>query len=334
MRKIEDVLLTGADIESLLDEGNYTGAAEFLFKQQLSNRHAVEQRYRDIKSIRIKNLNTNGSNFEIHNNPARITSTSAKTDPVSLTSRQCFLCLDNLPPEQKGIPFGNYIILVNPYPIFPEHFTIVHREHRPQRINLSFNDLLSLSKGLHPYLTLFYNGPECGASAPDHLHFQGGTKGYLPLEKESRLLSEEAEVIYRNASLKLKSIEAGFRRIILLEGKDQENLTLLFSKFLGVYSDIYPSRVEPLLNIVVTYDAEWRIFIFLREKHRPDLYYSDGNDKLTISPAAVDLSGIMIIPIEEDFTRADEKLISGVIREVTLDKSKFTNLKDQLKARL
>ena len=138
-------------------------------------------------------------------NAGRMTSTSAKVDPKSISERKCFLCEKNLPAEQKGILYNNkYIILCNPFPIFPTHFTLTHKEHQPQRILDTFSDMLDLSKDLSKHYSVIYNGPRCGASAPDHLHFQAGNKYFMPIDDEfHQIKNEYGKMIFEDDDLSI-----------------------------------------------------------------------------------------------------------------------------------
>lgn len=157
-----------------------------LLTEQLASWETARNNYAALSGVRVKELNVNGIPYKVQFNPARIVSSGARVDAKSIQERKCFLCPANLPPVQKGIPFsGHYNILVNPFPIFPRHLTIPELAHTPQRIASRFTDMLELAGALTEY-TIFYNGPKCGASAPDHAHFQAGNKGFMPIEKDWR----------------------------------------------------------------------------------------------------------------------------------------------------
>lgn len=157
-----------------------------LLTGQLASWETARNNYAALSGVRVKELNVNGILYKVQFNPARIVSSGAKVDAKSILERKCFLCPANLPPVQKGIPFGgHYNILVNPFPIFPRHLTVPELAHTPQRIATRFTDMLELAEALTDY-TIFYNGPKCGASAPDHAHFQAGNKGFMPIEKDWR----------------------------------------------------------------------------------------------------------------------------------------------------
>lgn len=154
-----------------------------LLTGQLASWETARNNYAALSGVRVKELNVNGILYKVQFNPARIVSSGAKVDAKSILERKCFLCPANLPPVQKGIPFGgHYNILVNPFPIFPRHLTVPELAHTPQRIATRFTDMLELAEALTDY-TIFYNGPKCGASAPDHAHFQAGNKGFMPIER-------------------------------------------------------------------------------------------------------------------------------------------------------
>ena len=171
-------------LNDLIEQNNFGDAAKGLIEKQKETWPTLSSSYNSLKFIKKKVILFDGFRFEIQFNPGRYNSSSAMVDEKSINDRQCFLCMENLPKEQKGIIINNYILLANPYPIFPEHFTISSLKHKDQRIKKNFEDMLMFSKILSKRYTIFYNGPLCGASAPDHLHFQAGSKYTMPLDNE------------------------------------------------------------------------------------------------------------------------------------------------------
>mgnify|MGYP001540535144 FL=1 len=108
-----------------------------LLTGQLASWETARNNYAALSGVRVKELNVNGIPYKVQFNPARIVSSGAKVDAKSILERKCFLCPANLPPVQKGIPFGgHYNILVNPFPIFPRHLTVPELAHTPQRLSL------------------------------------------------------------------------------------------------------------------------------------------------------------------------------------------------------
>ena len=260
-------------------------------------------------------------------NPERIRSSAAKTDSKSISERPCFLCPGNLPAEQKGILIENdYLVLVNPYPIFPVHLTISRIQHIPQLIRENFADLLNISRELNE-LTLFYNGPECGASAPDHFHFQAVFSGILPIENEYETLKYyHSEIMILRDNLKVFSVENYIRRFIAIESDSAEEITDQFSLiFRNMQKKSYSP--EPRLNIICNYLSDhWRVVIFPREKHRPGQYAESPENQILFSPAAVELGGLAVFPRKEDFEKSDLELMADMYKQVTLHKEKYTNL--------
>ncbi len=300
-----------------------------LLNQQKQSWDLCGKNYEALKGIKTKSFIINGIAVRIQFNPGRIKSTSAKVDKKSINNRKCFLCLENLPPEQRGIPFGkDFLILCNPFPIFPEHFTIVKSNHVPQQINGNFDVFLSLIKELGDKLTVFYNGPKCGASAPDHMHFQAGTKDVMPLENQYDLLTKNyGNVLMENGKNKLIAVDDNLRKIYFIEGNNPEDLEMLFYKLVSAIQDLTGDKEEPMLNIVGSYkNNEWKLAVFPRAKHRPEYFYLEGNDKIMVSPAAVDMSGLIIVPREEDFEKLDEAKIRKIYGQVCINKKKFEKL--------
>ena len=250
----------------------------------------------------------------------RIVSTGANVDGASIRNRKCFLCVENLPAEQKGVLYGDeFIVLCNPAPIFPHHFTISNVQHVPQEIGIFVGTFLSLAKDFSPDLTVLYNGPECGASAPDHMHFQAGPSGLIPVErdaedKQRRILQKKDGVV---SFLTLRSYGRG---VILLESEDERELESCIQKLLGRMKRIVHAKNEPMLNMLCSFRRNtWRVIIFPRRKHRPNVYFQDGEARMVISPAAVDIGGLIIAPIEKDFLKIDAKLIEDIYKEVSVD---------------
>jgi len=194
----EEKILSDSQIIDFNNQNDFASAADYLFNSQLKNWRLMKDNYDALKNIQTKAFWFEGIKFNLQYNPERIKSTSALVDEKSITKRPCFLCTKNLPQTQKGIVLNqDFVLLCNPYPIFPQHFTITALEHKPQMILDHFGEFLVLTKTLSPRYTMIYNGPACGASAPDHLHFQAGTKNIMPIENDT------ANVVVSNCVLNL-----------------------------------------------------------------------------------------------------------------------------------
>lgn len=229
-------------------------------------------------------------------NPARIASTGAKVDAASLKKRACFLCQANRPPEQEGIDWKassghSYTILINPFPIFPRHLTIPDNGHTPQRIAGRIGDMCELAAELPGY-TIFYNGPKCGASAPDHMHFQAGNSDFLSIF----------------------DTKAPFA-VVRINAKSTADAEAEFEKLYGKLP-IPEGEEEPMMNILCRYVGdEYQLAVIPRKKHRPSFYGSEPGQML-LSPASVDLAGVLITPVEKDFNALDDEVAAKVYSEL------------------
>lgn len=323
------------EVDFLLIKENYGSALKILLVQQIKSWQQLSAAYTALAEVKTRSYRINGCKIKVQFNPNRYKSTSAKTDAESIKSRECFLCIKSLPEEQLGINYHDkFIILVNPFPIFPEHFTISSSRHQPQLLKANFKDFLKLTKHMSNYYSLIYNGPACGASAPDHLHFQAGTKRFLPVEDDiHRLKNEFGKIIYEDELFILSSIDEGIRKIILFESSNEKVLSDAFNKFYNIYKSFNNGEEEPLFNIISNYDdvVGWTIVVFLRSRHRPERYFREDDQKLLVSPAAVDLGGVLITPREKDFDNMNEEVISKIFEEVSLEKSSFHILNEKLK---
>jgi hypothetical protein len=287
--------------------------------------------------VRTKVYDFGGFQIKVQFNPGRLISTSAKVDATSIKERKCFLCTENLPLAQRGIPCdGEYLVLCNPFPIFPEHFTISSLHHTPQLVRSSFAALLHLTRELGSRYTVLYNGPRCGASAPDHLHFQAGNRSFLPINAEYDALKQNcASRLVQSDALRACSVEDHLRRFITFESPDAGLLQRAFGALYEVFQDGGPAEEEPMLNVLGFYtNAEWRIHVFPRAKHRPSFYFKEDDEKLLISPAAVELGGICTTPREQDFERVTRDHIVDMYDEVCVSAEKFADIKRRLASKL
>ncbi|MFZ2323093.1 MAG: DUF4922 domain-containing protein [Ignavibacteriaceae bacterium] len=322
-------------IKKYIDENNFSEALRQLFDIQKEEWSMLASGFKSLGTVKSKSFQFNGFKLKAQFNAGRIISTSAKVDPKSISERKCFLCVENLPIEQKGILYNDkYIMLCNPFPIFPTHFTLTYKEHQPQRILDTFTDMLDLSKDISKYYTVIYNGPRCGASAPDHLHFQAGNKFFMPIDDEfQQIKNEYGQEIFEDENLSVFAIDDGLRKFISIESINKELIEKTFNKFYLTYSGLMNEKLEPMINLVSFYEEEsgWRIIIFLRAKHRPAVFFTEGDEKMLVSPAAIDLGGVCIFPREEDFKKITKDQIGDIFKEVFVDKKKLETVIKSLK---
>lgn len=323
-------LIHSPEITDLLTHRQFGDAASLLLKIQKQDWLMLASGYDSLKNLKEKSFQFNGYKIKVQFNPGRMASTSAKVDINSIKERNCFLCNENLPVEQNAISYNEkYSILCNPFPIFPEHFTITKKEHQPQRIFDAFSDMLELSKDLNKYYIVTYNGPQCGASAPDHLHFQAGNKCFIPMDDEfHQIKNEYGRKISEDDTLAFYSVDDGLRKFISIESLDKELIISTFNNLYKAYADLMNEEQEPMMNIVCFYEEDfgWRVIIYLRRKHRPDVFFAEDESKLILSPAVIDISGVCVLPREEDFNRITKTMIENIFKEVFVQDVLFNNL--------
>jgi ATP adenylyltransferase/5',5'''-P-1,P-4-tetraphosphate phosphorylase II len=294
----------------------------------------AETGYNHLESVQTREFEFDDFVIKVQFNSARITSSSAKVDKKSIESRKCFLCYKSLPEYQKGIPyFRDYLILVNPFPIFPEHFTIPKIDHVPQLIDGNLQGMLKLTKDIGKYYTVFYNGPKCGASAPDHMHFQAGNKDFMPIDSEIKnLLLTKGETIYDSNGSRIVGLSDYLRKLFYIESEKLAGICELFKGLYSVLRLAPKYEEEPMMNIISFYDQKkWKVIVFPRIKHRPDYYFKDGNDKILLSPASVDFGGVCITPREEDFNKISKKNIIDIFRQVSISNEYYEFYKTKIK---
>ena len=336
-RPLDQIAISETELAPFVSGNDLASKAHALLLQQKRVWEMLRTGYETLQSVRTRAFEFDGFQVKVQFNPGRLISTVAKVDATSIKERKCFLCTQNLPPAQRGIPCdGEFLVLGNPFPIFPEHFTISSLRHTPQLIRNSFTTLLHLTRELGTRYTVLYNGPRCGASAPDHLHFQAGNRSYLPIDAEYEAMKQNgASWLAQSGSLRACSIENCLRRHITFESPDAELLQRAFGALYEVFQDGGPAGEEPMLNILGFYtNAEWRIHFFPRAKHRPAFYFKEGDQKLLISPAAVELGGICTTPREQDFERVTREHIVDMYNEVCVSAEKFAGIKTRLASSL
>lgn len=306
--------------------GNLCGE---LLQEQKKNWPALLAAYNGLSEIGIRTIPCCGDKIIVQFNPARSVSSGAAVDKESIKNRPCFLCGENLPREQKAILYQNeYLILCNPAPVFANHYTVVNIQHRPQALAPALGRFLDLSRDLSPGFILFYNGPACGASAPDHLHFQAIPAGVLPLvESFPRNFN-----LVRDDTVKYYLAEETDRGVVVLTGRDWSFLFRQVKNLFKAVQKVVPTAAEePLVNVLCSYTGDgWLIMIFLRAAHRPSAFFREGAERIFVSPGAIDMAGVMITPLFNDFQRLDAGQISSIYREVSLTPEQMKNIIDQL----
>ena len=290
-----------------------------LFASQAVTWPALAQGLQGLREAQTRAEPVFGRDVLVRHIPHRIRSTTAAVDAASIAQRRCFLCADNLDPEQKGVPFDSeFTLYCNPFPILDRHMTIIHTDHRPQAIAGQFGPFLKLAEAL-PDSFIIYNGPKCGASAPDHLHFQSCSRAVFPIGAHLDHISIPRMLVLRgNAAAPLVSrLETLLADLAEVTGNPSEPPSA-------------PSS-EPMLNIAAFFsENNWTVLVFPRGKHRPRVYETK---ELTVSPATIDLCGVFVVPVLRDYEKIRGRDIEGILQEVTLPADQFQSVMESLEAK-
>ncbi|MBQ5625514.1 MAG: DUF4922 domain-containing protein [Paludibacteraceae bacterium] len=284
-----------------------------MFSRELASHGRAFINYQALAQVEVKDMTIDGFPAKLFFNPARVRSVMADVSPEALQKRACFLCPDGVEEHQLThnweSPTGHtYYIRVNPFPIFSPHFTVSSSVHERQELLPHLESMLHLAKEL-PEMTIFYNGPMCGASAPDHMHFQAVPRHSLPIE-------DHFDTNYANAILvqeaDLQDHLAAVKRILAM-GTIPEEASQTGSLTVGAS---HAEEYEPRWNIVSWYDNSFHTIIFFRKESRPMCFFAPEEERILFSPATVEMAGIGIVANRESFDRLTPEKLRDIIREV------------------
>lgn len=286
--------------------------------------------FKALEGVKVKDLDVDGMKIKVQFNPARIVSSSAKVDAKSLKERKCFLCGANRPEVQTGIewgPDGKYIILINPFPIFPRHLTIPDQSHVDQLVVDRIKDMMDLAAELDGY-TVFYNGPKCGASAPDHMHFQAGNSDFLTIAEA--IENAELKTLATDGEATLALVDSLPLNVFVIDATDHAAGERLFRRLYDAMP-VPEGEAEPMMNLLCyATPAGERLVVIPRKRHRPSFYGMDTDDQMLLSPASVDMGGVFITPLEKDFDRVDADLIRRIFDELCLSNDEVSEIASKI----
>lgn len=304
---------------------------EKLIASQLVEWPQAADNYKALAGVKVKTLDVDGMKVKVQFNPARIVSSSAKVDAKSLKERKCFLCEANRPAVQSGIEWRDYVVLINPFPIFPRHLTIPDRSHVDQLIKGRVADMMRLACELEGY-TVFYNGPKCGASAPDHMHFQAGNSDFLTLADALKISSRNPIIVDRRGNL--SALRGLPLNMFLISAIDFEYGQKLFDRLYDALP-VPAGEAEPMMNLLCFKRGDTvNLAVIPRKRHRPSFYGTEGEGCMLLSPASVDMGGVFITPLEKDFKRMDADLVRKIYDELCLDLHDVADIVDRLKSKM
>ena len=295
-----------------------------LFNSEIEHWQLAKEKYAELEKSVSKSFDFGGFAIDVVCNPARIRSTLANVkqhleklrnspEQTQIFDEKCFLCADVRPKEQQSVDVNDFQILINPYPIFPKHFTIAHKQHTPQLLVPYFADFLHFAHNL-PDFAVFYNGANCGASAPNHAHFQAAEKQYFNVISDYKNLHENyLEIIEQNEKFTLKSFKNYLRNAFCIETKDEKTAQKIFEKYFDNYIK------DNMLNVICVYEnGKYLIFVFPRKRFRPTQFYEENEEtRLAISPASVEMSGRFVTIFQEHFNKISKDDIIDIYKQIS-----------------
>ncbi len=285
---------------------NSTDFLEDFFQSQIRNWEFAAANYQKLSNVKTKKFTVNNNSIIVQHNPERATSTFAETDETAIKKRKCFLCAKNLFNEQELLPLTeNFSALVNPFPILSRHYTVKFNEHAPQKISENFDEFLEITDLLSDKYFVLYNGPDCGASVPEHRHFQVGTANEIPILNNLKSNDKPLQII-----------NDGLRAYFLLAAESASEITEHFFRIFEKLEKEFPSERETKINLLgVKRNGKFELLVFPRKKHRPDIFFREKNP-VKISPATLDISGILTAPLSNDFETINEEIIREIFGDV------------------
>jgi hypothetical protein len=289
-----------------------------LFAQQRATWPSLREGEAALAHLQRKTLTEGDKSIIVQMNPARRRSTLANTDAKAIAARACFLCPENMPPEERGIAFEDLVLLPNPFPILPLHCTIAGRLHRPQQLRGRIATFVHLAEEIGPDMAALYNGPRCGASAPDHFHLQAARANDIPILAQLAALTDSRPVIAH--------LSFG-RNMLVARSTNADDAVANIERSIEVFQQTEAATDEPMLNLLAHFAAgRYTVIIFPRAAHRPSCYVATGLDQLLISPAVLEMGGILVTTDPEHFARIDARAAQTIYEEVSISAARFAHL--------
>lgn len=308
----------------------FSSQVDALIEHQKRTWPMLADGYTAFAAVETKRIEFEDSFVIVQHNPKRVRSTAAAVDKASVEARNCFLCDESLPIEEKGIAYGYLTLVCNPFPVLDRHISIVHRGHLEQKISGNVETLLDLAAGLSPDYFVLYNGPQCGASAPDHLHFQACSRALLPIENTVRGGDPQAHCSVceetADRGLEVFTVTDAGRSVMVFRSSYVDELAPWVYSALAELPVAQPG-IEPMVNLICTYDRrQWTVYLFPRARHRPSFFFAEGSERLIVSPGAIDMAGVIVVPEREHFDRIGPDEVRAIFSEVSLSEDEVNEI--------
>lgn len=289
-----------------------------LFAQQRETWPMFRNGEAALDLLQRKTLERDGESVIVQVNPARRRSTTANTDAKAIAARACFLCPEKMPLEERGMAFEDLVLMPNPFPVLPMHCTIADRQHRPQILRGRLATFLHLARETGPDLVALYNGARCGASAPDHFHLQAARAAEIPILNQ-----------LPSAALNLAVVgHSSFgRNMLIFHGKDPAVVETNIERAIATLQSVDGTTDEPMFNLLGRCDLDqYTVILFPRAAHRPARYFMAGADQLLVSPAVLEMCGVLVTTAVEDFERIGTEVARTIYEEVSISPTRFERL--------
>ncbi len=324
-------ILSTEELKQFITDESQASILFGLHEQQKKAWPLLEKGLNSLNQSKEKKIEWFGDTVTVQYNPARMVSVSANIDPNVIRTRSCFLCIENLPPEQTSILVDTeFLALANPLPIFKTHFTFAHIRHKKQDIVGSIEAFLRITSKLDGRFTVFFNGATAGASAPDHFHFQACPKDSLPISLTAKTKQDKISKVGTILSVDIETVSFFGNRYIVLKSPALEDLVSVLERLIYLLDSHHPCGKD-MINIIADFDHNgWQIIFIPREKHRPDCFYEEGDRSLLVSPGSVEMGGVIITPRENDFLKITAEDISSIYNEVMLNATAYNTVLDSI----
>ena len=332
-----ETIVSNSELHPFLDGGEpyrFSDRLSAFIRQQCAAWPRLREARHALDETLSRRVLLDDLEVQLQHNPDRMRSSASCVDSRSVARRPCFLCPHNLYPQQKALVFRQqWRVLNNPFPIFADHLVVAHQQHVPQSADAAMDAMVSFVTDLGCSFMAFYNGPTCGASAPDHLHFQACPAGSIPMTGQLAMLLKGGTGMPMLVPVPSSGPARGFtgtvdnRTLFVCLSPEPGLLVEMLQTVVGFLEKTTAGSYSPGVNILVSGSAEgYSGILFPRRAHRPSCFYEDGERRMIVSPGAVDMGGLVILPRRQDYAKMDRERMLHIFSEVCCSADIFKTL--------